>query len=337
GPDGSPGAVFVVGGGLGRSHKDPSTFPRLGDHLCWVPEEEIGQVAEAVVTLFRDHGNREDRSHARLKYVVEDRGVEWVREEVERRVGHALADPVELPPWGGARDHLGWHRQAEDTWFLGLPVPSGRLEDRPGRRRRSAIRRILEDHANEVRITPHDNILLCGIRGDDRAAVERILGSHGVPRVDELRITEVATMACPALPTCGQALGEAERVLPDLVDVLDALLVERGLGELRIETRMTGCPNGCARPYVAELGIVARTKSNYDVWVGGDASGTRLARPLVENVPFGSLGELLAVVLDRFVAERRSGEPFGDWTDRIGTEVLAADLPSFERRRREVA
>ena len=333
GLDGTPGAVFIVGGGLGRSHKDPTTFPRLGDHLAWVPEEDIGEVAEALVTLFRDFGDRSDRSHARLKYVVEERGVEWVRAELERRVGHALADPVELPPWGAHRDHLGWHRQDGDTWFLGLPVPSGRLDDRPGRRRRSAIRAVLERHAEEVRITPHDNLLLCGIPGSARRDVESILGAHGVPRVEQLRVIERSTMACPALPTCGQALGEAERVLPQLLDTIDSLLAERELGDLRIETRITGCPNGCARPYVAELGIVARTKSNYDIWVGGSPAGTRLAEPVVENVPFARLAEVLAVLLDLYRDGAARAEGFGDWADRVGAPVLRAALPSFARNR----
>lgn len=334
--DGRPGAVFVVGGGLGRSHKNPSTFPRLGDHLAWVPEEEIPEVAEAVVTLFRDFGNREDRSHARLKYVVEERGIHWVREEVERRIGHRLADPVELPPWGGARDHLGWHRQDDDRWFLGLPVPTGRLDDRPGRARRSAVRRILEEHATEIRITPHDNLLLCGIHTQDRPAVEAILGSHGVPRVDQLRVTETSSMACPALPTCGLALGEAERVLPELVDVIHGLLEERDLAELRIETRMTGCPNGCARPYVAELGVVARTKSAYDLWIGGDPAGTRLAEPVAEGVPFTRISDVLARLLDGYLSGRRPTEGFGAWAHRNDTGDIAATLPSFDRRGREM-
>lgn len=329
--DGDPGAVFIVGGGLGRSHKDPTTFPRLGDHLGWVPEADIPDVAEAVVTLFRDFGNREDRSHARLKYVVEQRGIDWVRTEVERRIGRPLEDPVPLPPWGVARDHMGWHRQDEGRWFLGLPVPTGRLTDRPGLARRAAVREILEAYASEIRITAQDNLLLCGVETNDRPAVEELLRSHGVPRVEQLSPTVVSSMACPALPTCGQALGEAERVLPELVDLIDALLEDRQLGELRIETRMTGCANGCARPYVAELGLVARTKTAYDVWLGGDPAGTRLARQAVEGVPFAKLGDVLGPLLDHFCSTRLDEEGFGDWAHRLGTEAITTDLPSFAR------
>ncbi len=334
-PDGGgpaePGAVFIVGGGLGRSHSDPTTFPRLGDPMAWVAEADIADVAEAIVTIFRDFGNREDRSHARLKYVVEARGIAWLRGEVEARIGRRLADPVALPSWGGARDHLGWHRQSDDTWFLGLPVPSGRLDDRPGRTRRTAVRAILEHFADEIRLTPHEDLLLCGIRDADRPAVEALLAAHGVPQAHQLSLSVLSSMACPALPTCGQALGEAERVLPELTDLLDTLLGDRSLNDLRIETRMTGCANGCARPYVAELGVVARTKTAYDLWLGGDPAGTRLAKPVIEGVPFRKLGDVLGPLLDRYRDGHLVGEGFGDWANRLGPAALAEGLPSFAR------
>ncbi|MEZ5378345.1 MAG: NADPH-dependent assimilatory sulfite reductase hemoprotein subunit [Acidimicrobiales bacterium] len=330
-PDGEPGAVFIVGGGLGRSHSDDSTFPRLGDPMAWVAEDDIPDVAEAIVTLFRDFGNREDRSHARLKYVVEEKGIAWVREEVERRIGKPLADPLPLPAWGGSRDYLGWHRQTDDTWFIGLPVPSGRLDDQPGRTRKTAVRAVLENFANEIRITPQDDVLLCGISDHDKPAVEALLDAHGVPRADQLSLSVISSMACPALPTCGQALGEAERVLPELTDLLDSYLGDRGLGDVRIETRMTGCANGCARPYVAELGVIARTKTAYDVWLGGNASGTRLAKPVIEGVPFRKLGDVLGPLLDRYKSGRLEGEGFGDWANRLGVAALSEGLPTFAR------
>jgi sulfite reductase (ferredoxin) len=332
GPGGDDGVVVLVGGGLGRSHNDPTTFPRLADPLVWVPDADVPDVVEAVVTAFRDHGNRQDRSHARLKYVIEDRGVAWFRAEVERRVGRPLPDPVPLGPWQDA-DHLGWHVQDDGRWFLGLPVPTGRLADRDGVRRRSAVRRILDDRlADEVRITPRQDLLLCGVRGRDRRRVGQVLADHRVPTVEALPLVVRSSMACPALPTCGQALGEAERVLPDITDLLGRLLAERHLAGVRIETRVTGCPNGCARPYVAELGIVARTKTAYDLWLGGDAAGTRLAAPVTEGVPLPKLGDVLGPVLDRFAAQRRPGESFGDWAQRVDRAELAASLPSFDRR-----
>lgn len=344
GPLGAKGAVVLAGGGLGRSHGDASTFPRLADRVAWVADDEIPEIAEAVVAIFRDEGNRNDRAHARIKYLIAERGVEWLRAEVEHRLGRRLADPVALPDWGGARDHLGWHRQAsrpglpdsDGQWYLGLPVPSGRLTDTEQLRRRSAVRAVVQRFAKEVRLTPHQDLLLCGIAGRDRPAVDNLLASFGVPQAKDLPLTVLSSMACPALPTCGQALGEAERVLPEVTDLIDGLLGQRGLETTPIEMRMTGCPNGCSRPYVAELGIVARTKTAYDIFVGGDPAGTRIASLLVEAVPLAKLGHVLAPLLDRYRIERNSvddegSESFGDWSDRIGVEELAVGLPDFSR------
>jgi sulfite reductase (ferredoxin) len=335
GPDGTPGAVVLAGGGLGRSHTDATTFPRLAEPLAWVSDDDAGDVVEAIVEVFRDEGDRSDRSHARLKYLVAEHGIGWLRDQVEARLGRCLDDPVAIPDWGGPRDHLGWHRQDDDRWYLGVPIPTGRLEDTDNMRRRTAVRTVLERHADQIRLTPHQDLLLCGIAADDRDSVEAIFAEHGVPLARHLPLTVLSSMACPALPTCGQALGEAERILPELTDLIDGMLQDRGLGDVRIETRVTGCPNGCARPYVAELGIVGRTKTAYDVFVGGDAVGTRLASLLVESVPLTKLGDILAPLLDRYRDERADGEGFGDWADRVGMSALAADLPGVASRRRE--
>jgi sulfite reductase (ferredoxin) len=335
GPDGTPGAIVLAGGGLGRSHTDATTFPRLAEPMAWVSDETAGEVVEAIVKVFRDEGDRTDRSHARLKYLVAEHGIGWLREQVEARLGRRLDDPVAIPDWGGPRDHLGWHRQDDERWYLGVPIPTGRLEDTEFVRRRSAVRDVLARHAGEIRLTPHQDLLLCGIATADRDAVEAIFAEHNVPLARNLPLTVLSSMACPALPTCGQALGEAERILPELTDLLDGLLRDRGLGDVRIETRVTGCPNGCARPYVAELGIVGRTKTAYDVFVGGDAVGTRLASLLIESVPLTKLDDVLAPLLDRYRGERVAGEGFGDWADRIGMSSLAADLPDVASRRRE--
>ncbi len=243
-----------------------------------------------------------------------------------------MQDPIALPEWGRARGDLGWHRQAEEhRWFLGLPVPSGRLTDTSTIGRRSAVREIVTRFADHVRLTPHQDLLLCGIHSDDKDTVEALLSEHGVPLANQLPLTVVSSLACPALPTCGQALGEAERVLPEVTDLIDRLLSERGLADLAIETRMTGCPNGCSRPYVAELGIVGRTKTAYDLFVGGDQAGTRLAELLIESVPLTKLGDVLAPLLDDYRADRRHDEPFGDWAHRRGTADLARNLPSYRR------
>jgi sulfite reductase (ferredoxin) len=334
GPDGTNGAVVLVGGGLGRSHADPTTFPRLADPLAWVPDADIPEVVEAIVTLFRDEGNRSDRSHARLKYLVDEHGIGWVRSEVEQRLGRELIDPVELGEWSAGRDALGWHRQeGRDRWFLGVPVPTGRLKDTGTMKRRTAVREVLSLFSDEIRLTPHQDLLLCNIPTGAKDDVEAIFAKHGVPLAQHLRPMVLSSMACPALPTCGQALGEAERVLPEVTDLIDCLLVERGLGDLQIETRMTGCANGCSRPYVAELGIVARTKTAYDIFVGGNSSGTRLAVSLIQSVPLTKLGDVLGPILDQFAAQRNPAEGFGDWAHRIGVALLGDALPVFPSRR----
>lgn len=335
--DGVAGLVVLAGGGLGMSHNDATTFPRLAEPLAWVPDAEVGEVAEAVVTIFRDFGDREDRKHARLKYLVEERGISWLRTEIESRIGRRLLPPLAIPAWNGASDFHGWHRQDDNRRFYGIPVPSGRLVNNGSVHRRSAVAAVLAAGlANEVRITPRQDILLCGIAAADRAAVEAVLGEHGVPRLDQLSLSTRSSIACPALPTCSQALGEAERVLPQLADTLDSLLFERGMSDVRIETRMTGCPNGCARPYVAELGVVARSKTDYDIWVGGSPSGSRLAQVVAEGVPFVKLRHALVPLFDSYEATRTEGEAFGDWAYRVGRDQLASLVPIVGKRQKSV-
>lgn len=335
GPDGRDGAVVLAGGGLGQTHNDPGSYPRLADPLGWAPDEELPEVVEAVVTAFRDHGNRENRNHARLKYLVEERGIGWLRGEVEARLGRPLADPLPLGRWKGGRAHLGWHRQESpegaDLWYLGLPVPNGRLHDLDGVARRTAVREIVGTYADQIRITPHQDVLLCGVAGADKRKVEAVLRRHRVPLARQMSLSVLSSLACPALPTCAQALGEAERVMPDITDLLDQLLTDRGLEKVRIETRVTGCPNGCARPYVAELGIVGRTKTAYDIYLGGTAAGTRMATLARESVPLSKLDSVLAPLLDAYRDGRRRNEGFGDWAQRVGVEAIAAELPTFTR------
>jgi len=328
--DGVPtaGAVILAGGGLGRSHNNPETFPHLAQPLGWVPDDQVGDTVEAIVTTFRDFGDRDNRKHARLKYLVAERGIGWLRAEVEQRLGEPIEDPIELPTWGGSRASLGWHQQSDGRWFLGVPIPAGRITDGQDRATRTAIRLCLETYASEIRLTPHHDVLLCGVADEHKEAVENLLTGHGVSLVQHLSLSVVSAMACPALPTCGQALGEAERVLPDVTDLLDRLLAARGLADVAIETRMTGCPNGCSRPYVAELGIVGRTKTTYDLWLGGSADGTRLATETIEAVPLTKLADVLGPLLDRYRNER-DDESFGDWAHSVGTEGLLVGLPTF--------
>jgi sulfite reductase (ferredoxin) len=312
GTGGVDGFAVLVGGGLGASHARPDdTFPRLADPLGWVPADAVEDVAEAVVVAFRDLGNRDDRKRARLKYVIEELGLDAFRREVEQRFGAALTPAPELPPWH-QHDHLGWHRQDDGRWFLGVPVQSGRVAGGL----RAALAEIAERYELDVRITPRQDLLLTGIETAQRREVIDVLRRHGVALADDLTPVRRLAMACPALPSCGQALAEAERVAPDVLRVLEAELGGRGLGDLDLHVRMTGCPNGCARPYTAEIGIVGRTKTGYDIHLGGAAGGDRLAPAMARSVKLADLPGVLGPWLDRFAQERWDGETFGDFVHR---------------------
>jgi sulfite reductase (ferredoxin) len=328
--DGEAGYVVLVGGGLGQNHaREDDTYPRLASPLVWAAGADLAAVVEAVITIHRDFGNREDRHRARLKYVVDERGLDWFRTEVERRVGHALADPVELPDWLDSADHLGWWEDADGRWVLGVPVASGRVKGE----QRAALRRVIEAWRPEIRLTARQDILLTGFSADDRAQVDTVLAAHGVPAADELRPVERHAMACPALPTCGQALGEAERVLPRIVDDIHGALDAVDLGDLPVRVNVTGCPNGCARPYTSEIGVVGRTKSTYDLYVGGAVGGQRLNRRIAIGATLDEVPKLLAPLFEQYRVEGRPGEGFGDFADRS----IPVDAPVWvapPRRRR---
>jgi sulfite reductase (ferredoxin) len=327
------GFVVLAGGGMGMSHSRPDdTYPLLAQPVAWVPPSDLGDVVEAIVTTQRDFGDRDDRSRARLKYLLEARGIGWLRDQIETRTGRTLAPPVELPRWE-VEAHHGWHDDVaagERPSVLGLPVPSGRVHGGL----RSALRRLVADgNVAELRVTARQDLLLVGV--GDRRAVEDLLRANGVAMPDDQAPVRNLAIACPALPTCSKALGEAERVLPDVIDDLEAVLADTGNAGLRVRLNMTGCPNGCARPYNAEVGIVGRTKRNYDVYVGGSPAGDRLARLLRDDVPLGDVPALLRPLLTAFSAER--GHPdasFGDWCAATEWDVLTAMLPEATGGRR---
>jgi sulfite reductase (ferredoxin) len=328
------GYVVLAGGGMGMAHNRPDdTYPLLAQPVGWVPPGEIGDVVEAIVTAQRDHGDRDDRSRARLKYLLEERGIDWLRTQIERRTGRPLAAPVELPDWE-VDAHHGWHDIAGqpdgsgvNTRALGLPVPSGKVAGGL----RLALRRLIADGTvRGLRVTPRQDLLLLGVV--DVEAVENVLRANGVRLADDQSPTRNLAIACPALPTCSKALGEAERVLPEVVDRLEKVLADTGNTGLALRLNMTGCPNGCSRPYAAELGIVGRTKKNYDIFVGGSPAGDRLARLLRADVPLTDVPELLRPLLEAF-GRSAGGESFGDWCVGQDWSSLEALLPEPTGRR----
>lgn len=312
------GFNLVAGGGLGSSHGIKTTFPRLGSRIAFVPPAEAVAAMEAGTAIYRDYGDRTDRKHARLKYVLEERGVAWFRAEVERYLGHALPDPAPVVEYG-VDDHLGWQRQADGCWMVGVWVENGRIKDTPNRHWKSGLREIVERFGPELRLTPHQNLVLTNLAEASRPAVAALLARHGLDVGDgTLSSLRRYAMACPALPTCGLAVAESERFLPDLL----AELERRGYGGERVWVRMSGCPNACSRPPTAEVGIVGRSLRLYTLYVGGSFEGTRLTRLYKDDVRAEALADELAGLLDLWRAERQPGEAFGDFCHRMGPERL---------------
>lgn len=313
------GFTVVVGGGMGSTHGKSETFPRLATPLCFVAPDEVLDIARAVITVHRDFGDRKNRKHARLKYVVEEMGIAWVREEVERRMGCWLEEPHHSA-FTAADDHLGWHKQLADGWCLGVFVANGRVVDRPGLPLRSALRDVVEQFETGVRITGQQNILLTDIPAPACEKVERILRSYGI-QTDGARLgLQRFAMACPALPTCGLAVAEAERVLPDVVKSIESELRGLGLDGEPLSIRMTGCPNGCARPRMGDIGIVGRSLGLYDIHIGGDWANTRLNLPYVQRVKQEEIAAALRPAFERWALHGYGGESFGDFVHRASLE-----------------
>ena len=311
---------IYVGGGLGRTHKKPATFPRLADELGFVGADDLLRVAEAIVTVQRDHGDRTNRRHARLKYLIHDQGIDWFRSQVEAASGVEIgpARPIE---WTRFDDLLGWHEQGDGCWFHGVRVMNGRVVDGEDGRYRSALRAIA-GLGIALRITPNQNVYLVDVPPARRSLVDAILVDHGIAPADSVRGLRRLAMACPALPTCGLAVTEAERVLPEVLESLQVVFDEVGLGDATPTIRMTGCPNGCARPYVAEIGLVGDAVDRYQVWLGGDSSGTRLATAVAERVHKEDLPGLLRPLLERYRDERLDAEGLGDFLTRAGITTV---------------
>lgn len=311
------GFTLLVGGGMGRTASKEDTYPRLASAVAFVRPEELVETARAIVTIQRDHGNRVDRRYARFKYLLDRRGLEWFRGELESRLGRKLTPPRELT-WENTDDHLGWHDQGDGRYYLGLFVQNGRIHDVPGMRLKSALRAIVIRHQPTIRLTCQQNLLVADLPEGARADIEATLREAGVALVEDVPAVVRNAMACPALPTCGLATAESERVMPGLLQDMDALLREIGLADEPVVMRMTGCPNGCARPYVADIGFVGRSAGKYDIFLGGDIEGTHLNTLYRELVPFTALVETLEPVLRQFRAGRQPGERFGPWCRRTG-------------------
>ena len=311
------GYNLLAGGGLGTSHGNKQTYPRLADVVGYVPRARLADAAVAVVETHRDWGDRTDRKHARLKYVLQEKGVAWFRDQLASRLGAPLA-PAKPFAFVGQGDPFGWFRQADGVSYLGLFVETGRIKDAGDYRLMTALREIARRFAPTFRLTASQNLILSDLRDADRPAVEALLREHGCAVVFEPGLVRGRGMACPALPTCGLSLAESERVFPRLLERIAEAQDGAGVGGEELVVRMTGCPNGCARPYSAEIGIIGKAPGKYNVLLGGNRQGTRLARNWRESVPLDDIPTLLGELFRRYARERAPGQAFGDWTDAVG-------------------
>ena len=320
------GYNLCAGGGLGMSHGNKETFPRIADVIGFVKPQDIEAFAKATLTVHRDFGDRTNRKHARLKYVLEEKGADWFREEAERRAGMKFepARPFKFTKQG---DLFGWHKQTDGTSFLGLYVETGRIKDTPQVQLKEALRKVVEQFRTEIRLTPSQNLIIANVATPNIAAINRVLTEHGVVVENQATPVRAASMACPALPTCGLALSESERVMPNILSRIEDVLKEIGLAGEEIIVRMTGCPNGCARPYMAEIGLVGRAPNKYQIFVGGNEGCTRLNRLFKENVKGEDILNELRPALARYASERQPGERFGDFATRVLFAEAAVAAP----------
>lgn len=315
------GYNVTIGGGQGMSHGNVATYPRLADVIGFIPADQVIPIAEAVLTTQRDYGDRVNRKHARLKYTIEDLGVERFRSEVERRSGITFgpARPFEFTT---IEDPHGWHECADGTWFYGLHILSGRIKNLPGWPMKTALREIAEIHTGDFRITTSQNLTISGVTPEQKPVIDAILAKHGLSEENKRSRMRLNSLSCVALPTCGLALAESERALPELLEKFEVVLDEAGLRDDAISLRITGCPNGCARPYASEIALVGRAPNKYALYIGGNYTGTRLNRLMAPSVTIDGAVEMLTPVIKRYALERLEGEGFGDFCDRV---VLPAD------------
>lgn len=311
---------IYAGGGLGKTHNNEETFPRLADPIGRVDRDNLVNAVEAIVKVQRDHGNRENRKLSRLKYVLHTKGVDWFRGQVEKTGAFLFREPVALPPWQ-FRSWFGWIEQGNGLLTLGLFVENGRIQDSGSFRLKTALRTIATTFSCSFRITATQDLQIRDVTPSQQHLIELVLNDHGIRLPDSFTPTRLHSMACPALPTCGLAISEAERVFPEILTELELIAKQVGLESLPVVTRMTGCPNGCARPYTAELAFVGRSGTKYEIHAGGSAGGDRLTTVIHQGLDRSQFGPFFTGLFSRFAQGRHYDESFGDWMVREGETI----------------
>ena len=328
-PDGSlKGFNIYAGGGLGRTHRKEETFARLADPIGYVEGKDVYDAVKAIVCTQRDYGNRNDRRQSRLKYLINEWGVEKFRTEAEQYFGKPFKPMKKVEKWVYL-DFLGWQDQGDGKHFVGISIENGRVKDEGEFRLKSALKKIVETYRLPMILTPSQNAILYDVRPEDKEAIAQILADHGIKSETEIDSLERYSMACPALPLCGLATAEAERVLPSILERMRNVLIKVGLPDESFITRMTGCPNGCARPYLAEVGFVGNGANQYQLWLGASPNQTRLAEVYSEILNADDLETTLEPVFAFFKKRRRKDESFGDFCHRLGFEAIRAFAESY--------
>jgi sulfite reductase (ferredoxin) len=324
------GYNLAVGGSMGVTPSAKKTFPAIAKRLLFAPVDEVVSIAEAIVKVQRDFGNREDRKQARLKYLVHNWGIPKFKAKVEEYYGRKLDDPTP-DDITGFNDHMGWDEQGDGRWFYGLNVENGRIRDDETMQLKSAIREICHTLRPGIRLTAHQSILFTEIEESRKGELEDILRKHHVKLTEEISTVRRWSMACVAWPTCGLAVTESERALPPMIDQLEVELARLGLSNEKFTVRMTGCPNGCARPYNSDVGLVGKTVGKYTVFLGGRLLGNRMNFLYKDLVPADKVVSTLIPPLVYFKQARAEGESFGDFCHRLGKDALLAFAERFEQ------
>jgi sulfite reductase (NADPH) hemoprotein beta-component len=322
------GFNLTVGGGMGRTDRTPHTFPRLGDLAGYVPKEQAIEVSKTIVAIQRDFGNRVDRSRARFKYTIENKGLDWFRSELERRLGFPLQAPRPFA-FTTSGDDYGWIEGSDGNWHYTMFIENGRVADSETSRLMTALQEIAAVHRGEFRVTPNQNLIIANIAPAEKPRIAALLEQHHLEAANQGSPLRLNSMACVGFPTCGLAMAESERYLPSLVSKAEALLARHGLTDEAIIMRMTGCPNGCARPYVAEVAFSGRGPGKYNMYLGGGWHGQRLNRMYLENIGEERILAELDGMFARFSAERVAGEHFGDFVVRAGYVREVTSGPDF--------
>ncbi|MEQ1638711.1 MAG: assimilatory sulfite reductase (NADPH) hemoprotein subunit [Methylococcales bacterium] len=311
------GFNVTVGGGLSITHGEPETYPRLADVIGYCPKDQVLKVAEEIVKIQRDFGDRTNRKHARLKYTLDDRGIEWFKTELNQRLGCSLEAP-KVFAFTSTGDSYGWVAGLDNTWSYTLFIENGRIADTENYRLMSALRAIAEIHSGDFRLTANQNLIIAQVSDAQKAAIDGLLQQYGLVKANQHSVLRRNSMACVAFPTCGLAMAESERYLPTLLDKLEPIINAAGLENEPIVLRMTGCPNGCARSVLGEIGFIGKAPGKYNLYLGANFTGQRLNKLYRENINEAQILAELTPIIQRYAKERQADERFGDFVIRTG-------------------